>query len=113
MAGASCWRTRLKSRGVAVNDSGLPFDESVPMMTIEVTDPALEAIPESGRVAGGLPAGAGAGELPSAAPRAAGGEAPDTGELVSSLAPGSAVRSSARLRSPRTRNPRTGPPPDA
>ena len=41
------WR---KSRGAALNDSGLRFDESVPVTTIEVKDPAVEAIPESERV---------------------------------------------------------------
>ena len=33
-----------------MNDSGLRFDESVPVTTIEVRDPAVEAIPESERV---------------------------------------------------------------
>ena len=34
-----------------MNDSGLRFDESVPVATIEERDPAEEAIPESERVA--------------------------------------------------------------
>ena len=36
-----------------MNDSGLRFDESVPVTTIEVKDAAVEAIPESERVAVG------------------------------------------------------------
>ena len=44
------YRRRRKSRGAALNDSGLRFDESVPVTTIEVEDPAVEAIPESERV---------------------------------------------------------------
>ena len=44
------YRRRRKCRGGAVNDSGLRFDESVPVTTIEVEDPAVEAIPESERV---------------------------------------------------------------
>ena len=47
------YRRRRKLRGAAVNDSGLRFDESVPVTTIEVKDPAVEAIPESERVAVG------------------------------------------------------------
>lgn len=45
------YRRRRKCRGDAVNDSGLRFDESVPVTTIEVKDAAVEAIPESERVA--------------------------------------------------------------
>ena len=47
------YRRRRKLRGAAVNDSGLRFDESVPVTTIEVKDAAVEAIPESERVAVG------------------------------------------------------------
>ena len=47
------YRRRRKNRGAAVNDSGLRFDESVPVTTIEVKDAAVEAIPESERVAVG------------------------------------------------------------
>jgi transposase len=36
---------RKKSRDGAVNDSGLRFDEDVPVETIAVSDPAIEAIP--------------------------------------------------------------------
>ena len=44
------YRRRRKRRGAAVNDSGLRFNESVPVTTIEVKDPGVEAIPESERV---------------------------------------------------------------
>ena len=38
---------RSKVRDGAVNDSGLRFDASVPVKTIAVKDPAVEAIPEN------------------------------------------------------------------
>ena len=40
-----------KRRSGATNDSGLRFDENVPVETIEVDDPAIAAIPEDRRVA--------------------------------------------------------------
>ena len=40
-------QSRNKVRDGAVNDSGLRFDASVPVKTIEVKDPAIEAIPEN------------------------------------------------------------------
>jgi len=43
------YRRRVKRRDGAVNEEGLRFDESVPVETIVVTDPAIEAIPESER----------------------------------------------------------------
>ena len=42
-------RRRRKNRAGAVNESGLRFDDTVPVTTIEVKDPAVEAIPEAGR----------------------------------------------------------------
>lgn len=36
---------RRKARGDAVNEQGLRFDESVPVTTIHVRDPAVESIP--------------------------------------------------------------------
>ena len=44
------YRRRRKSRGDAVNESGLRFDDTVPVTTIEVRDPAVESIPASERV---------------------------------------------------------------
>ena len=44
------YERRNKVRDGAVNDSGLRFDDTVPVKTIEVNDPALEAVPESLRV---------------------------------------------------------------
>ena len=41
------YERRNKVRDGAVNDSGLRFDASVPVKTIEVKDPAIEAIPEN------------------------------------------------------------------
>ena len=41
------YERRSKVRDGAVNDSGLRFDASVPVKTIEVQDPAIEAIPEN------------------------------------------------------------------
>ena len=41
---------RRKARGKSVNEQGLRFDASVPVTTIEVRDPAIEAIPEAERV---------------------------------------------------------------
>ena len=41
------YQRRNKVRDGAVNDSGLRFDETVPVKTIEVRDPAVEAIPEN------------------------------------------------------------------
>ena len=43
------YRRREKRRDGAVNESGLRFDETVPVETIDVTDPAIEAIPEAER----------------------------------------------------------------
>lgn len=40
---------RKKGREGAVNETGLRFDDSVPMHIIAVSDPAIEAIPESER----------------------------------------------------------------
>lgn len=40
------YERRNKVRDGAVNDSGLRFDESVPVKTIEVKDPAVQGIPE-------------------------------------------------------------------
>lgn len=44
------YRRRRKARGDAVNESGLRFDDTVPVTTIEVRDPAVESIPASERV---------------------------------------------------------------
>lgn len=41
--------TRRKARDNAVTDSGLRFDETVPVNTIVIGDPAIEALPESAR----------------------------------------------------------------
>ena len=41
------YERRNKVRDGAVNDSGLRFDGSVPVKTIEVNDPAVQGIPES------------------------------------------------------------------
>ncbi|MCY4342197.1 MAG: IS66 family transposase [Gammaproteobacteria bacterium] len=43
------YRRREKRRDGAVNESGLRFDGTVPVETVVVTDPAIEAIPESER----------------------------------------------------------------
>lgn len=43
------YRRRKKRRDGSVNESGLRFDESVPVETIHVVDPEIEAIPESER----------------------------------------------------------------
>ena len=43
------YRRREKCRDGAVNESGLRFDETVPVETIRVVDPAIEAIPEAER----------------------------------------------------------------
>ena len=43
-------RRRRKDRGDAVNESGLRFDGTVPVTTVEVRDPAVESIPASERV---------------------------------------------------------------
>ena len=43
------YRRRKKRRGDAATETGLRFDESVPVTTIEVQDPAVEAIPEAER----------------------------------------------------------------
>ena len=42
-------RRKNKPRGDAATETGLRFDESVPVTTIEVVDPAVEAIPETER----------------------------------------------------------------
>lgn len=42
-------RRKRKRRGDAATATGLRFDESVPVTTIEVKDPAVEAIPEAER----------------------------------------------------------------
>ena len=48
------YRRREKRRDGAVNEQGLRFDASVPVETIVVRDPAIEAIPEAEReVVGG------------------------------------------------------------
>ena len=44
------YERRAKVRDAAVADSGLRFGPDVPVETIEVTDPAIEAIPEGERV---------------------------------------------------------------
>ena len=44
------YRRRPKARGAAVNEAGLRFDDTVPVTTIEVRDPAVESIPASERV---------------------------------------------------------------
>ena len=41
------YERRNKVRDGAVNDSGLRFDANVPVKTIAVQDPAIEAIPEN------------------------------------------------------------------
>ena len=41
------YQRRNKVRDGAVNDSGLRFDDAVPVKTIEVNDPAVQAIPEN------------------------------------------------------------------
>ena len=60
-------RPAAKTRDAAVNDSGLRFDETVPVETIVVEDPSLSAIPEDERVVVGektvLPSGPEAGQL--------------------------------------------------
>ena len=43
------YRRRKKQRAASVNDSGLRFDDSVPVTTIHVTDPQIAAIPEADR----------------------------------------------------------------
>ena len=43
------YRRREKRRDGAVNESGLRFDETVPVETIDVIDPVVEAIPEAER----------------------------------------------------------------
>ena len=43
------YERRAKVRDAAVADSGLRFGPEVPVQTIEVTDPAMEAIPETER----------------------------------------------------------------
>ena len=43
------YRRREKRRDGAVNDSGLRFDDSVPVETIHAIDPEIEAIPEAER----------------------------------------------------------------
>lgn len=43
------YQRRKKMRDGAVNDSGLRFDDSVPVQTIMVSDPETEAIPEDQR----------------------------------------------------------------
>ena len=43
------YRRREKRRDGAVNESGLRFDETVPVEVIDVVDPAIEAIPEAER----------------------------------------------------------------
>ncbi len=41
------YQRRKKTRDAAVNDSGLRFDDSVPVQTIHVSDPAIDAIPQA------------------------------------------------------------------
>ena len=43
------YRRRKKQRAASVNDSGLRFDDSVPVTTIHVTDPQISSIPEVDR----------------------------------------------------------------
>ncbi len=43
------YQRRKKTRDAAVNDSGLRFDDTVPVQTIHVSDPAIDAIPEDQR----------------------------------------------------------------
>ena len=43
------YRRREKRRDGAVNECGLRFDETVPVETIQVADPVIEAIPEAER----------------------------------------------------------------
>ena len=43
------YRRRQKCRDGAVNECGLRFDETVPVETIQVADPAIETIPEAER----------------------------------------------------------------
>ena len=43
------YERRAKVRDAAVTDGGLRFGPDVPVQTIEVTDPAIEAIPEDQR----------------------------------------------------------------
>ena len=43
------YRRRRKRRDGAVNEHGLRFDETVPVETIHVADPGIEAIPEAER----------------------------------------------------------------
>ena len=46
------YRRRVKRRDGSVNEQGLRFDDSVPLETIAVTAPEIDAIPESEREAG-------------------------------------------------------------
>ena len=41
------YQRRKKTRDAAVNDSGLRFDDTVPVQTIQVSDAAIDAIPET------------------------------------------------------------------
>lgn len=50
IAGATVTYTRQKGRDGALNESGLRFDDSVPVRIITLSDPSLEAIAESERV---------------------------------------------------------------
>jgi transposase len=43
------YQRRKKTRDAAVNDSGLRFDDTVPVQTIHVSDPAIECIPQDQR----------------------------------------------------------------
>ena len=43
------YQRRKKTRDAAVNDSGLRFDDSVPVQTIELSDPAIDCIPQDQR----------------------------------------------------------------
>ena len=42
------YERRAKVRDAAVTESGLRFGPEVPVQTIEVTDPTIEAIPQAG-----------------------------------------------------------------
>ena len=43
------YQRRQKTRDAAVNDSGLRFDDSVPVQTIELSDPTIDCIPQDQR----------------------------------------------------------------
>ena len=73
-----------------MNEQGLRFDASVPVETIVVRDPAIEAIPDSRAGGGGgegdAPAGARTRQLQDFEIRAPGREAPGHGGVVATPA---------------------------